>query len=167
MINRRVALHYGFTSLKKFRYIFNLYESGMNFNLKSACRLELMLNMVILSLNIVDNITFSNSFVRIIGVLINGNKVNYPYRNLLKGDMIGFEKTKFFKTFKVIKSRFKKDKLYILNKFKVQHMKKQKIAYLKFKKEQKYVYISNKRNTAWYVRAIRRFPARIEKAKKF
>jgi len=166
MINRRVALHYGFTSLKKFRYVFNTYEFGMNFNFKSACRLELMLNMVILSLAIVDNITLSNNFVRIIGVLINGNAVNYPYRNLLKGDMISFNKLKFFKIFKVIKSRFKKDKLYILNKFKVHHMRKQKIAYLKFKKEQKHVYISNKRNTAWYVRAIRRFPARIEKAKK-
>ena len=165
MMNRRVALHYGFTSLKKFRYFFNIYETGMDFKLKSACRLELMLNMVILSLSIVDSVMLSNNFVRILGVNINGNKVSYPYRNLLKGDMISFDQRNFLKIFKVIKNRFKKDKLYVLNKFKLHRIKKQKIAFLKFKREQKYNYESNKRNTMWYVRAIKRFPARIEKAK--
>jgi len=166
MINRRVALYYGFTNLKKFKHIFNIYESGMDSKLKSACRLELMLNMVILSLSIVDSIMLSNNFIRIIGVIINGNKVNYPYRNLLKGDTISFDQSKFFKIFKVIKSRFKKDKLYILNKFKINRMKKQKMAFLKFKREQRWYVKSKKRGTMWYVRAIRRFPARIEKAKK-
>ena len=165
MINRRVALHYGFINLKKFRYTFNHYETGMSFKIKSACRLELMLNMVILSLSIVDSVLLSNNLIRLIGVNVNYKKVYYPYRSLTKGDMISFDKSNFLRVFKVIKNRFKKDKSYVLNKFKAHRIKKQKIAFLKFKREQKYTYESNKRNTMWYVRAIRRFPARIAKAR--
>lgn len=165
LINKKVALYYGFINLKKFRYIFNVYEAGMNFKFKSACRLELMLNMVILSLSIVDSIMLSNNFVRIIGAKINGNSVNYPYRSLLKGDVLSFDSKKFNRIFKMIRNRFKKDKSYVLNKFKLKHNKKQQAAFLRFKLKQKYKYESNRRNTRWYVRAIKRFPARIAKAK--
>ena len=147
MMNKRIALYYGFTSLKKFRYFFNVYEAGMNFKYKSVCRLELMLNMVILSLCVVDSIILSNNFVRIIGVKINGNFVNYPYRSLFKGDILSFNENKFDKIFKVIRNRFKKDKSFVLNRLKLHHKKNQHVALLKFKSKQRYVYESNRRNT--------------------
>lgn len=165
LMNRSVALHYGFISLKKFRYIFNVYEKGMNFKFKSICRLELMLNMVILGLLFVDNIFMSNNFIRVIGVKVNDKVVSYPYRNLLKNDVISFEKANFKKMYNLIKVRLKKGKSFIFNKLKNRSYRKIKEAHNMFiKNRKKRDYVSDRRNTAWYIKAISEFPDKLLKA---
>lgn len=170
LLNKKVALYYGFTNLKKFRYIFNFYEKGMNFDIKSITRLELMLNMLILSLSFVDNIMTSNNFIRLFGVSINGNIVNYPFRVVKKGSIISIEPSKFKKLYFIMKNRFKRDKTFLLNSFKNSTVrKKKKLEKYEFKKVYKDIVHekkSKKRDTAWYLNAIKNGAAKLAKARK-
>ena len=116
MTERRAAIFYGVFNLKKFRYIQNLSQKAMSLQVFHALRLEMMLNMVLFKLNIFRNIYFSNNFIRVKGILLNNKKIFYPFKSIVKGDIVSFSKSCFKKIFNLFTLKMYHNKSLILKK---------------------------------------------------
>lgn len=118
MTFKRTAIFYGIFNLKKFRYIQNLSQRAMSLQVFHALKLETMLNIVLFKLNIFRNIYFSNNFIRVQGILLNNKVIYYPYRNIVKDDIISFAKKFFKKIFNLFTLKLYHNKSLILKKAK-------------------------------------------------
>ena len=118
MTFKRTAIFYGIFNLKKFRYIQNLSQRAMSLQVFHALKLETMLNVVLFKLNIFRNIYFSNNFIRVQGILLNNLVVYYPFRSIIKNDIVSFAKKYFRKIFNLFTLKLYHNKSLILKKAK-------------------------------------------------
>ncbi len=126
---RKSAIYHGFKKLKKFRYIFksNVKASSNFYNY--SFKLENMLNIFLLNLNLFDNIFIVNNFIEKSGWLyINYRKKKYPFKVLKINQVVSFW------PIKKVQSIFKKRSLYNKNNY----LKKIK----KSVHEKKFVYVN-------------------------
>ena len=118
MTERRAAIFYGIFNLKKFRFIQNLSHKAMSLNALHVLKLETMLNIILYKLNIFKNIYFSNNFIRLKGILLNNKLIYYPFKSIIKNDVVSFSKNCFKKIFNLFSLKLYHNKNLILKKAK-------------------------------------------------
>lgn len=114
---RKTAIYYGFKSLKKFRFINKFADSSMAIKSYHNDKLESMLNMFLLSINLFDNIFISNNFIKFSGfVNINFKPIYEPNRYLKVGQIVSFSNIR--KVQNIFKKRCMFSKYFYLKKYK-------------------------------------------------
>lgn len=104
ILTRKLSLYFGFINKKKFRFVQSLNFKAMQHNVWVSSRINLMISVLLLKLNIFNNFYFIKNFIKIGGCAVNNNIVTYPYRILKKGDIISINKIYFRVIFnKIIK----------------------------------------------------------------
>jgi len=114
---RKTAIYYGFTNLKKFRFVNKYADKSMSIKTYHNDKLENMLNIFLLKIGLFDNIFVSNNFIKASGYInINFKKVFDPYRYVHVKDIVSFINIK--KIQNIYKKRCMFSKSFYLKKYK-------------------------------------------------
>lgn len=126
-MKRKVAFYYGFINMKKFRYIYNV-NKNMPVNSNYGLKLECMLNMLILRLNMFDNIFQINNMIRKSRFInIDNALCTYPYRIVNVFQTISISKYYFKKMLNIFIKRCRFNKSYLLKNFVKKGFKRKRI----------------------------------------
>jgi len=119
---RKTAIYYGFKSLKKFRF-FNKYDdSAMKARGFSSNKLESMLSIFLLRLNIFDDIFVSNNFIKFSGLILVNFKVVYnPHWYVKMNQIVSFSNLKKMQS--IFKKRIIFSKYFFVKKYTVKKKK--------------------------------------------
>lgn len=95
IIIRKTAIYYGFKNLKKFRFTNKFNDSAMKIKAYSNNKLEFMLNIFLLRLNIFDNIYVSNNFIKFSSLIeINFKNTYNPFQYVKLNQIVSFSNLK-------------------------------------------------------------------------
>ena len=126
-LKRKVAFYYGFINIKKFRYISN-FNKNMSVNSNYGIKLECMLNIFFLRLNLFDNIFQINNLIRKTRFInINNKLCTYPYRVINVFDTVSINKYYFKRMLNIFIKRCRFNKSYVIKSFIKKGYKRKKI----------------------------------------
>lgn len=112
---KKTALYYGIIKLKKFRYINELCFKKMALPVFYNIRLECMINICLLRLNLLDSLFQINNLIKKTKIInINNTVCFYPYRVIKVNDSIVISKFYFKKMFYIFLKRSKFNKSALL-----------------------------------------------------
>lgn len=112
---KKTALYYGILKLKKFRFINELCFKKMALPAFYNIKLECMINICLLRLNLLDSLFQINNLIKKTKIIeINGVVCFYPYRVLKTNDSIIIAKFYFKKMFYIFLKRSKFNKSALL-----------------------------------------------------
>lgn len=106
---RKTAIHYGFKKLKKFGMMYRKANVSMAINSYQNDKLESMLNLFLIKINMFDNIFLANNFIKYSNItLLDGCHIFDPYHYVSVKQIVSFSKVTWMQNIFKKKALFNK-----------------------------------------------------------
>jgi len=117
IILRKTVIYYGLKNLKKLRFINKFNDSAMKLKFFNNNKLEFMLNIFLLRINMFDNIYVSNNFIKFSNIVqIDFKRVYDPFKCVKQKQIISFLNLKRMQS--IFKNRILFSKYFFIKKYK-------------------------------------------------